>query len=541
MYAVTAEYAENIAKTVRYTGVTGYVQAKSGTSYPITDDNISANSLVIKRALNKRGDYRPGGVAAAEMSIGLLGFGDLADNLNGARIVLFFDLYRTAAMEEYDRVPLGVFFVDGSQIKRKYSTVKLKAYDGMLKFDIAASALTGTLYELLETACAACGVYLDITQEEFEALPNGTMTVTIDTARIQTWRDFLMYVGLLTGCWCRMRRDSPNELEIVKLTCERDENSIIQVQRNIAGDNRFSTEFSDDKIYITKLSTRHNGSLVEQTRKITWVGENITMLAQLELVENPLLRNKTEDEVVEALNNIIIQITQCALRTFSTDFNGDPALDVGDYVQLDGGAIDIKQNSTGSGFENGYIRVFITSQVWRYRGKHRLECKLPTLMEANATAATLADEDSEEPMRVTPKSQIEKRLDGIEAQLGDLGGWENMTIKTPTTFEDGWKIASSLGPGEVHGNYNEVGLVGMATEISANYNDGITLQAGNTERVTVNSSNGLQVITSGSQMRINFGNGNNIIINPSDLTINLTGCSLALSSEGLRVNGTLIT
>ena len=575
MYAVTEEYSKNIAKTVRYTGVNGYVQAKSGTSYHISDDNISANSLVITRKLNSRGDYRPGGVTAAEMSISLLGFGDVADNLNGARIVLFFDLYRTAAMEEYDRVPLGVFFVDGSQIKRKYSTVKLKAYDVMLKFDIAASALTGTMYELLETACAACGVYLAITQEEFEALPNGTMTVTIDTSRIQTWRDFLVYVGLLTGCWCRMKRDSPNELEIVKLTCERDENNIIRVQRSISGDNRFSTDFSDDKVYITKLNTRHNGALVEHTRKISSIGENITMRAQLELAENPLLRDKTADEVVEVLNNIIIQITQCPLRTFSTDFNGDPALDIGDYVQLEGGAIDIKQNSTGSGFENGYIRVFIASQVWRYRGKHRLECKLPALIEANATAATLADGDSEDPIRVAPKSQLEKRIDGLEAQLGGSGTADTAKrlqtsdnyIYAETTDSElrvynqrGTCVYTMAGQGDLglsgiklkacpdntHGNSSELYLGDYYTYVKAEYDAGV----GNTRETRIETAPFALYIyqseytRSGSYKRIELhwrladsGAGAKLLFRSDDSSGNSISHTLAFKTDGLYLNG----
>lgn len=452
MYTVTAEYTENIAKTVRYTGITGYIQAKSGTTYPISDKNIAANSLVITRKLNSRGDYRPGGVTAAELSVSLLGFGDISDSLDGARIVLFFLLYRSAEMTEYDRVPLGVFWVDGSQIKRKFDTVKLKAYDGLLKFDIAATVQTGTLYELVDYACSACGVYLDTTQEEFEALPNGTTTVTVDTSRIQTWRDFLIYAGLLTGCWCRMRRDTPNELQIVKLTCEREEDGNVITQRTISGDNRYSTNFSDEKTHIIKYSTRHNGTLLTQTKKlIVKEAENITILGQLELAENPLLNDKTDDEVIAALDNMALQLAQCPLRAFAADFNGDPALDIGDYVRLEGGAVDIWQNSTGTGRENGYVKAFIASQTWRYRGKHRIECKLPSLVEANVNTAiatmSVSDNDAEMPMRTTPKSQTEKRIDGLEARLNSAGGTCDTAKRLQTSDTDGIAVETQAGSG----------------------------------------------------------------------------------------------
>lgn len=66
-------------------------------------------------------------------------------------------------------------------------------------FDVEATERSGTLYELVCGACSAAGVSLGMTQAEFEALPNAVQTAKINTARIQTERDLLMYVGMMTA------------------------------------------------------------------------------------------------------------------------------------------------------------------------------------------------------------------------------------------------------------------------------------------------------------------------------------------------------
>ena len=62
MYEITAEYAENIAKATRYSRIYGQIRTKDGAYYEIGDDDILEGTLSIDNKLNKKGDFRPGGV-----------------------------------------------------------------------------------------------------------------------------------------------------------------------------------------------------------------------------------------------------------------------------------------------------------------------------------------------------------------------------------------------------------------------------------------------------------------------------------------------
>ena len=414
MYNVSDNYKAAIKAPIRYTGISGVIRLKTGEAVRITDSNIVGGSLSIIRKMNGRGDFRPGGVYSSELSIGLKGFSAKTSDLDGAMIALDYYLYDSADRTAHETVPLGRFYADGSAIKRKYDTVTLKADDGMMLFDIPAAARSGTLFELVSTACSSCGVPLAITQGEFEALPNGTMSASVNTARIQTERDLLMYIGIMTASFARVSRISGG-LEFVPLDCELTSGGMIVPVREIAGNVRFTTEFSDDAVRITKLFTRHGGARVESTLK--YATEGSEKLAQLELTENPLLSGLTAEEVRAAMNRSLLNLVKCINRAFSTDFNGDPALDIGDYVRLRGGAIDT---------DRGYATGMITYMVWRYRGKQTIKCVMPSSLSevseaAAASVSLLADtEDTADPnQRVQPKSQIEKQLDSLSEQLAN--------------------------------------------------------------------------------------------------------------------------
>ena len=418
MYNVSDTYRELIKAPVRYTGISGAARLRDGTIIHLTDDNIAAGSLSITQKMNGRGDFRPGGVYSGELSCSLKGFAGKTSDLDGAAIRLAFILYHDSDMQaaKSETVPLGRFYVDGSSIKRRNDTVTLSAFDGMALFDVEATERSGTLYELVCGACSAAGVSLGMTQAEFEALPNAAQTAKINTARIQTERDLLMYVGMMTASFARISRS--NELEFVPLTCERNDGGVIVPVREIAGNIRFNTDFSDDTTCIAKLFTRRNGAAVYSTSEISAGGSE--KLAVMELNENPLLAKLSDDVVAAVLNNELLQMYKCLNRVFDSSFTGDPALEIGDYVRLRGGAIDT---------DRGYATGMITSQIWRYRGQHTIKCSMPSSLSAvgETEVQTLALDDSSSditapPVRTQPKSQTEKQIDELRKQLSQAGG-----------------------------------------------------------------------------------------------------------------------
>lgn len=414
MYNVSDTYRELIKAPVRYTGISGAARLRDGTIIHLTDDNIAAGSLSITQKMNGRGDFRPGGVYSGELSCSLKGFAGKTSDLDGAAIRLAFILYHDSDMQaaKSETVPLGRFYVDGSSIKRRNDTVTLSAFDGMALFDVEATERSGTLYELVCGACSAAGVSLGMTQAEFEALPNAVQTAKINTARIQTERDLLMYVGMMTASFARISRS--NELEFVPLTCERNDGGVIVPVREIAGNIRFNTDFSDDTTCIAKLFTRRNGAAVYSTREISAGGSE--KLAVMELNENPLLAELSDDVVAAVLNNELLQMYKCLNRVFDSSFTGDPALEIGDYVRLWGGAIDT---------DRGYATGMITSQIWRYRGQHTIKCSMPSSLSAveeSVATAYSAETSTESRQRTQPKSQTEKQIDELRKQLSQSGG-----------------------------------------------------------------------------------------------------------------------
>ena len=408
MYNVSDNYKALIAQPVRYTGISGTVTLKTGAQVALSDDGIDGGSLSIVRRLNRRGDFRTGGVYSAELSVGLKGFTGKTSDLDGARISLTFLLYG-ADRATSESVPLGVFYVDGATIRRRSALVTLRADDAMMMFDVPAQETSGTYYELASAACSACGVSLATTQAAFAELPNGSKSAALNTARVQTWRDLLMYIGQATASFARINRSGA--LEFVPITAEKTDGGVIIPVREIAGGVRFSTDFSDDTTRVSRVFMQRNGQRLGSTRMA--VGGSARLM-QLELPENPLFASLTDDEVKEALNAQFSVLYQCLNRAFSTDFNGDPALDVGDYVRLRGGAIDT---------ERGYGTGMITSQVWRYRGAHTLKCVMPASFAVSGSAQAVsvksaaAQGESAEAVRVPPKSQTEKEIDELRARL----------------------------------------------------------------------------------------------------------------------------
>lgn len=541
MYNVSDTYRELIKAPVRYTGISGAARLRDGTIIHLTDDNIAAGSLSITQKMNGRGDFRPGGVYSGELSCSLKGFAGKTSDLDGAAIRLAFILYHDSDMQaaKSETVPLGRFYVDGSSIKRRNDTVTLSAFDGMALFDVEATERSGTLYELVCGACTAAGLSFGMTQTAFEALPNAAQTAKINTARIQTERDLLMYVGMMTASFARISRS--NELEFVPLTCERNDGGVIVPVREIAGNIRFNTDFSDDTTCIAKLFTRRNGAAVYSTSEISAGGSE--KLAVMELNENPLLAELSDNVVAAVLNNELLQMYKCLNRVFDSSFTGDPALEIGDYVRLRGGAIDT---------DRGYATGMITSQIWRYRGQHTIKCSMPSSLSAveeSVAAAYSAETSTESRQRTQPKSQLEKRMDAMEAASSgtaeklQTSGTNTAAITNEyggiTTTENGVKSLNiEASPSW---NYFEMkappGFYILANEDG--YNIVQQYSDGKEKCIKLNKNNGIKIVSdSGEQIRLELVNSNmGIFMDKGDFEIYSAGNKLYTAGGSLYFNG----
>ena len=553
MYNVTDTYSTLISSPVRYTGVYGAVRLKDGTMIQLDDSNIDSGTLQIINKLNRRGDFRPGGVYSGELSVGLRGFAGKTSDLDGAVIKLAFRIYHDSSMNAAasESVPLGRYYVDGSTIKRRNDVVKFSADDALVLFDIPSTSREGTLFELVDYACTAAGVTFGMSQSEFEALPNGAMSASIDVTRVQTEHDLLMYVGMLTASFARIRRQD-GALEFRPLTCNKNSGGVITPEREIKGDIRFSTEFSDDTTRIAQIITRKKGNIVSSSLSATAGGSE--KLAVLELDDNPLTAALTDAELAETLNNELRQLFECLNRVYDVSFTGDPALDVGDYVRLRGGAIDT---------ERGYATGMITSQTWRYRGQHSIKCSMPSSLTALSDSSAVmlaldgetASDDtaaSEKPIRIQPRSQLQKQIDGLTGMIGESGGVAEKLQGAnseyyATTTSNGFRVSKtgsdtyeenicyisdnfdtqcSLVIGDTGGNSIRF-LKDYAGFGIGSRNNSLTIDENASACVNLNVSNGFSI-----SMRYNKSDGSVQILCGAN--------SLILKSDGLYYNGTKI-
>jgi hypothetical protein len=123
----------------------------------------------------------------------------------GGTITLQVGLKLASGLYEY--VPVGTYTI--AEAKHSRSGVEIVAYDNMSKFDsfLSFSTTYGTPYELLTAICHSCSVELGMTQEEVEALPNGTRTLGIYPDNdCETFRDLLSWIACTLCCFATINR-----------------------------------------------------------------------------------------------------------------------------------------------------------------------------------------------------------------------------------------------------------------------------------------------------------------------------------------------
>ncbi len=463
MYAVSDRYKEEIKKPQRVTRIVGRILTQGGADYNITDDNVVTGSLKITDQLGN-GQFSIGGVYSRNLTVKLLGFSNITDvsNLSNARVILRFRLVYgkdESGREEYEDVPLGVFSIDGSKTKRKFDIVTITATDNMQNFDLDAQPMTETtLYNAVAQACQMCGVALATSSEQFSEFVNSDVIISYTIDQIQTWHDLLMWIGELTGTFARINYGGA--LEFVQMKAEFGSDHRIIHVAEIPPDVRFTTDFSDTTIRVPRVIMRREKTELSQKASLD-ISSTSAMVAAMELNDNPVIADKTNEEVSGYLKNLADYLVTLLHRPFETSFNGNPALQVGDYVRLRGGAIDISQE---------YATGIITYSCWRYRGKHDIKCRSFTtaVRQSDMPAmALLAADGSENTSKVPaeimrrPKSQLEKELDAIRGKMGS-GGVGKAAESDPTSeyfndYENNTIVTYAAGYHHVEGKGNKCG------------------------------------------------------------------------------------
>ena len=376
MYPVSNAFLEAVKANTRKYYWTGQITTKGGVVYGFDQEDMVRGSGYITSQCCGSTEIELGTVYAAEMGISL--FSEINRyTLEDAIVELFYHLQ--VAGGSYETIPMGIFEV--SEANRKAKCLEIKAYDYMVRFEKAFSALEsiGNAYDFMVLCSNACDVNLAQDRATIEAMPNGSENLSIYSDNdIETYRDVLFYVGQVLGGFFVINRAGELELRKYRNT------PVLLVERK----HRFSSSFSD---FITRYTAVSSTNLRTQIAEYYALDPDDGLTMNLGV--NPLLQFGLEETRRQLCENILNDLSVINYVPFDSDTIGNPALDVGDILSFSGGQADVTKYAC------------ITSNSIKIGGRQSIKCvgKNPKLSQA--------------------KSKNDKNISGLLAQIeaGKIG------------------------------------------------------------------------------------------------------------------------
>ena len=357
MYPVSEAFLQAVQENTRNIYWTGKITTVAGVEYSFTQEDIVKGSGYITAQCCGNSEIELGAVYAAEMGISL--FLDIDRyTLEDAKVELSYHLRLVDG--SYESVPMGIFEV--SEANRTAHVLELKAYDYMLRFDRDFNGFEtiGTAYGMMALCGTACGVELAQSQEEIEALPNGSELLSIYPENdIETYRDVLYFTAQVLGGFFCINREGRLEFRQYGNT------PVMEILQK----HRFSSSFSD---FVTRYTAVSSTNLRTQTSEYYALEEDDGLTMNLGI--NPLLQFGLEETREELCRNILIALSVVNYVPFDSDTIGNPALDLGDVLTFSGGQADSQQITC------------VTSFTVKIGGKQSLKCvgKNPRLSQAKS-------------------------------------------------------------------------------------------------------------------------------------------------------------
>ena len=348
MYNVSNAYKAAVYNTPIYSKLAGTITLTNGSTVNIYDNatqsNVVKNSVTVKNQCVSKNKLEYGCAYVGELDISL--YNDIDQNaLYGGVITLSW--YLKTGTNTYEEIPLGVYII--SEAVRTRSIVKITAYDYMQKLDLPFESTTtsGSVYEILTYIETITGLELAQTEEEIEALTNGGRYVTIDESmEYTTYRDIISDIATMLCCFATMSRDG--KLLFVPYA--------ITTTEIIGKGKRNSTNIAEIVVnYDTiRLEGRRATYTVVKTGQQT--GTKLLNIGCCPVIS----QNHAIAYITESLQNMIDYISQLSYNPANCDIVANPALDLGDMIEL----------TTG---ENTAVYMPLMSYVWKYHGSMQIK------------------------------------------------------------------------------------------------------------------------------------------------------------------------
>lgn len=357
MYPVSEAFLQAVRENTRRYEWHGRITTTAGVVHEFTQKDIVKGSGYITVQCCGSSEIELGTVYASEMGISLFSQIDRY-TLEEAKVEVFYKL--RLADGTFEEIPMGIFEV--SEANRTAHFLELKAYDCMLRFDRSFNGFesAGTAYGFMELCAKACGVELAQSQQEIEAMPNGSEILSIYPENdMETYRDVLYFTAQVLGGFFVVNRAGKLELRKYGST------PVMKIEQK----HRFTSSFSD---FITRYTAVSSTNMRTQTAEYYALETDDGLTMKLGI--NPLLQFGLEETRGEICRDILADLSVVNYVPFDSDTIGNPALDLGDVLTFSGGQAD------------GSQMTCITSFQCKIGGKQSLKCvgKNPRLAQAKS-------------------------------------------------------------------------------------------------------------------------------------------------------------
>ena len=294
-------------------------------------------------------------VALGSVNIGVLKLTFLVDLLDrgdyyGKKILIYDGLKidEESGEDVFEDVPVGVFYI--AEAVRTAAGIDITAYDVLSKTDknLTIDQTSGTLFYSCKYIESETGALFGMTQEECEALPNGTEVLSpYEDNDMTTFRDLMSALAQMVGGFAYADRNGNWKLKSF------DNVSVISIPkaRRMSG-----TEISDFDSYYDFVSY-----VDAKTKNVKVVGEGDGLV--MKLGNQPFLQYGTPEAIDRRVNNILNVVKGMTYTPFKASMlPAFIALDLGDVIELE----DDYAGDTSSGA--------VMLATWTYNKSYKVQC-----------------------------------------------------------------------------------------------------------------------------------------------------------------------
>lgn len=316
MHPVSQAFITALKKPYRVEHIRGTVGNVS-----FDDDNIV--SLTYSNRCSDSNDVVLGYAYIGQIQATFTNLAITRGSWRGKQITLEYGL--ELADESIEWIPIGVFDITSAEWTD--ISINITASDCIAKLDktFSIGSTTGFVYDLAMLIATGTGLTFDRSQEEIEALPNGSELLGLfPESDIETYRDFGSWLAQVVGGFLTASRTGA--LTMRSFAESETVISLDQDQRILG------SVFSD---YVTRYA---GVSIVNIADKTTSYYDSASGVGSvINLGSNPLLQYGTKETHDQQLYTIAEVVSDIQYTPFNIAILNCPVFDLGDIIECTGG------------------------------------------------------------------------------------------------------------------------------------------------------------------------------------------------------------